>query len=184
MKTNLRVASGLLGALLWLSGGVSASAQSIKSEYTSLDLDKCLLLVANDFEAEFACAGYKGYPVRVLEADLRFYISYGFGADREMAAHQTLPQFNRVHTTLEWRMRNDEGRYLPFATILRWFTEAITDSPAEQYLVVTQLASDNSCHIGYVNASKLNNANERAREIADALGGRFDCANDEPLRLP
>lgn len=176
---------GAIGALLlWAAGAATALGQDVTSEYTSLDLTQCLLLTANDFEAEFACPGYKGYPVRVVEADLRFYVSFGFGAHFEMASQQTLPAFNRINTTLEWRLRNEEGRYLPFATILRWFTEDQPDAPGQQFLVVTQLAQDNSCHIGYVNASKLADANVRAREIADEWAGKFDCGRDEPIRLP
>lgn len=182
--------AGNLGAI-----GVAA-AQPPRSEYTQLDLNECLVLKADDFEAEFACPGYKGYPVRVVEADLRFYVSFGFGAQNHKAASQTLPPFNRINDTLEWRLRNEEGRFLPFATILGWFTEDQPDAPGEHYLVVTQLptttqidsdserASSDSCHIGYVNVGVTPNANARAREIADKWGGRFVCGRDTPVRVP
>lgn len=173
-----------MGLLAGLYGGGAVEAAEVRSEYTSLDLNTCLLLKADDFEVEFACPGYKGYPVRVVEADLRFYVSFGFGAHAEMAAHQTLAPFNRINDTLEWRMRNEEGRFLPFATILRWYTEDLPDAPGAQFLVITQLAPDNSCHIGYVNASSVQNANEKAREIADQSGGKFECGRDEPIRVP
>jgi len=165
---------------------LAAPAQAaVQSVYTDLDLDECLVLHADDFGARFACPGYKGYPLLVAEGDLRFFVSYGFGAPDEMAAGQTLPQFNTVHTTLEWRLSNETGDWLPFATILRWFTQTGDGAqPDGQVLVVTKLEPGNTCHIGYVDARRTPNANVVAQELADMVAAEFDCAADEPIRVP
>jgi hypothetical protein len=63
-----------------------AFAQSgFTSAYTDLDIDQCLVLEADDFGASWACPGYKGFPVKVQEGDLRFSISYGFEPERTRA---------------------------------------------------------------------------------------------------
>lgn len=113
----------LLILTLPLSGHTAFGGQ-ISSRYTSLDLDKCTLVKTFPNEgggAIWHCKGYKGIRVRVAEGDIRFFISYGPGADEQMAASQTLAPFNTVHTTLEWRVERKNGRWAPFATILRLF---------------------------------------------------------------
>ena len=156
---------------------VAPAHAAFNSAYTDLDLDQCLVLEADDFGASWSCPGYKGYPLMVSEGDLRFSLAYGFGAD--IADGQTLPPFNRLGETLEWRLSNDLGRWMPVATIVRYHTaDPETGEDKGQVLVVTQLAEGNSCHIAYIDALANENANELAREVADASGD-FDCASDE-----
>jgi hypothetical protein len=152
----------------------------ITSAYTSLDLDRCQAEpMAEDNGIDggvWWCAGYAGIPVRVAEGDLRFLVSYGPDAANELAAGQTLPQFNTIHTTLEWRL--DDGR--PFATILRYFTDT-GDGRRGQVLVVTRLGETGTvCHVGYVDALANPEANALAREIADGWAPGFVCGIDEP----
>ncbi|HEV7346670.1 MAG TPA: hypothetical protein VGN60_13675 [Devosia sp.] len=160
-----------------LSGLVLPAQAAFNSTYTDIDLDQCLVLDADDFGASWACPGYKGYPLMVTEADLRFSLIYGFGA--RVADGQTLPPFNRVGEKLEWRLSNDLGRWMPIATIVRYHTaDPETGEDAGQVLVVTQLVEGNSCHIAYIDARANADANELAREAADRSGD-FDCASDE-----
>ena len=92
---------------------------------------------------------------------------------------QTLPPFNHLGEKLEWRLSNDLGRWMPVATIVRYHTaHPETGEDKGQVLVVTQLAEGNSCHIAYIDALANPDANELAREAADA-SGNFDCASDE-----
>jgi len=143
------------------------------------------VLHADDFGASFACPGYKGYPLWLAEGDLRFFVSYGFGAPDEKAAEQTLPQFNYVNSTLEWRLSNETGDWKPFASILRWFTQ--TGEPGEdegEVLVVTKIAPGDTCHIAYIDAKQTPNANELARQVADEGAQLFDCATDAPVYYP
>lgn len=157
-----------------------ALAQSgFVSAYTDLDLDQCLVLEADDFGASWACPGYKGYPLKVEEGDLRFSLSYGFNPDENNAGFQTLPPFNRLGEKLEWRLSNASGRWFPIATIVRYHTaDPETGEDKGQVLVVSQIAEGNSCHIAYVDARANENANELARQAADNAGD-FDCLTDE-----
>jgi hypothetical protein len=158
-----------------------AFAQSgFTSAYTDLDIDQCLVLEADDFGASWACPGYKGFPVKVQEGDLRFSISYGFEPEKNSAGFQTLPPFNNLGAKLEWRLSNAKGYFFPIATIVRYHTANVeTGENKGQVLVVTQLAEGNSCHIAYVDALANKDANELARAAADK-SGKFNCAKDEP----
>ncbi|KKB07758.1 hypothetical protein [Devosia chinhatensis] len=157
--------------ILALSGAVSA--------YTDLDLDQCLVLDADDFGASWACPGYKGYPVMVQEGDLRFSLRYGFNVDKNDAGFQTLPPFNELGSTLEWRLSNASGRWMPIATIVRYHTaDPETGVNKGQVLVVTQIKEGDTCHIAYVDALANEDANELARQAADKAGD-FSCMTDE-----
>ncbi|MGV8833179.1 MAG: hypothetical protein ACOH2N_14470 [Devosia sp.] len=167
----------LIAALTTLALAAPAQA-SFTSAYTDLRLDQdCLVLEADDFSVSWSCPGYKGYPVLVREGDLRFAINYGFGADQQ-SNFDTLPPFNRLGEKLEWRLSNAQGRWMPIATIVRFYTSGGDMDAAEgQVLMVTQLVDGNSCAIAYIDARANVDANELARQAADAAGS-FDCAKD------
>ena len=167
----------LAGALLALAL-VGPAHAGFTSAYTDLNLDECLVLDSDDFGTTWSCPGYKGYPLQVSEGDLRFSLQYGFNPDSS-SGFQTLPPFNNLGPKLEWRLSNDLGRWMPIATIVRYFTaDPETGEDKGQVLVVTQLLEGNSCHIAYVDALANANANELAREAADKAGD-FDCATDK-----
>lgn len=179
--------SHLAAALaLVLALPVNASAQSnVVSTYTDINLNECIVLKADDFGASYACPGYKGYPLLISEGDLRFFVSYGFGAPDEMAAGQTVPAFNTLGEKLEWRLSNKTGDFIPFATILRYFTQSgDSTAPDGQILVVTKIEPGNTCHIAYIDAKLTPNANEVAQKFADAEAPDFNCATDEPHYVP
>lgn len=175
----------VLGGIALVAGalcmGTPALGQSgFTSAYTDLDLDQCLVLEADDFGASWACPGYKGFPLRVQEGDLRFSLNYGFDPDANSVGFQTLPPFNHLGNKLEWRLSNASGRWMPIATIVRYFTADVeTGEDKGQVLVVSQIAEGNSCHIAYVDALANKNANDLARQAADKAGS-FDCDNEEP----
>lgn len=117
----------------------------------------------------FGCRGYGGIKVFLAESDLRTYVGYGWNAKGEIAFSQTFPMFNTVGGKVEWRLKDGE----PVATILRY--KMSSDGRQGEVLVVTQLQEGNQCWIARVSASKNKNANELAREAADALAGTVNC---------
>ncbi|HUH76817.1 MAG TPA: hypothetical protein VLZ53_05590 [Devosia sp.] len=171
----------LVVAALALLGAQPAHA-AFTSAYTEIDLDQCLVLDADDFFVSWACPGYKGYPLKVIQGDLRFTLSYGFNVDREPRPI-SLPPFNHLGDQLEWRLSNAKARWLPVATIVRYFTQnPDTTEQTNQVLVVTQLVEGNTCPIAYIDALANSNANELARQAADSAGD-FVCATDEVARI-
>ncbi|MEO5805291.1 hypothetical protein [Devosia sp.] len=169
----------IVPVLALLTMAAPAQAAGFDSAYTDINLDECSVATADDFGSSWACPGYKGYPVYVAEGDLRMFVSYGFGAQTEMAAQQTPPPFNTLGPKIEWRLSNASGGFKPIATIVRYLTEWDGSGPTikGQVLVVTQLVSGNTCHIAYIDALANADANEQARAIADK-SGTFDCQND------
>lgn len=181
MDTTMRVRLAAAAGLVLLLADPLQAAQ-FDSAYTDIDLDQCTVLSADDFSTSWACPGYKGYPLSIVEGDLRFLVSYGFGAADEKAAEQTPPPFNYLGPKLEWRLSNASGGFKPIATIVRYFVQqgdGGDNTPPGQVLAVTQLVPGNTCQIAYIDALANPDANEQARAIADA-SGKVDCAKVEP----
>jgi hypothetical protein len=173
-----------------LVAGLSAAAPALangafESAYTKLDLATCQGEPPNPDDpvagGTWWCQGYGGMPVRVAEGDLRFLVSFGANAAEEPAAGQTLPAFNTIGTTLEWRLERNRsnGSLVPIATILRYFTDSGTGEKG-QVLVVTKLGGPGQvCHIGYVDALLNPNANVLARQVAEQVAAGFTCGTHQ-----
>ncbi len=181
--TYLRQTLGLAAAV-WIGLG-AAHAQQVDSAYSKIDLQTCPLVEQNEEEAGWSvwrCVGYQGRPLFVAEGDLRFFMWLDRQKSSESLAGQTLPPFNHVGSTVEWRLKSTGGNWRPFATILRYHT-SYGDGKDGQVLVVSQLQPGNSCHIAYIDALTNKNANHMARDAADRFAGTFDCAQDEVRRI-
>lgn len=175
----------LLPALTPVLAAAPAVTLGTQSAYTELQLDECSIAATNDLETTWACPGYKGIPVMVTAADLRFMVSYGLRSTEEKAAGQTLPPFNTLGTTLEWRLSNATGRWTPFATILRFIVDSdpSADRRHGEVLVVTRLGEGHTCHVAYVDALANPDANALAQQAADTRARDFDCARDTPQKV-
>lgn len=159
----------------------AADAAGFDSVYTDLDLDLCTVMHSDDFGSSWACPGHKGYPVLVAEGDLRFMVSYGFGAPDEPAASQTLPPFNTLGPKVEWRLSNREGGWKPFATIVRYKLDKTDDFAGGEVLVVTQLKPGATCQIAWIDATANPDANAMARAVADEKGFDADCSGEPEI---
>lgn len=173
-------------SIILLAATSAANAQSgvTDSAYTPLEFQDCQVL--EKFEEQgsvsWMCEGYQGIPVYVAEGDLRFYVAAGSRPERRTAAGQTMPNFNIIHTTMEWRLERRGGQWRPFATILRYFLAPLDDTGIQtQTLVIAKLGRRDSCHVAYVNASGVPNANQTARRVADERARGFDCGSDQPV---
>jgi hypothetical protein len=163
-----------------------ASAQTVTSVVTALDLDKCRHVKGKDVEdyGEWFCRGLGGIAVHVSAGDQRSYVSYGRNARKEPAARQTLASFNGEGKRIEWRVEREPGGKLkPFATIMRWSTTVSSgDEPVRgQVLVVTRLGPGGICHVGYVDARANPDANALAARLADERARTFKCGADKAV---
>lgn len=183
-----------------LAGGLAGPAKAqIASFYSELDTGKdCAFSPLEGLSEQekdellgntAVCEGLPNYPVYFAESDLRQFVAYG-GEKPEGAWPGGFGQFNHVGATIEWRTKG--GR--PFATILRWFIENAnpqTGSPEAaftgQVLVISTVAqpsaaggSKKSCPAGYVDTKSNADANDLAREVADAIAAEFVCGIDRP----
>ena len=108
-------------------------AGKTSSDYTKLHLDSCPVVERNEEygSVTWGCTGYRGMPIYVAEGDLRYFVSFGPNGHDTRAGGQTLPPFNTINDTIEWRLESGQ----PFAAIHRWFTDV--DGYEGQVLVVT-----------------------------------------------
>ena len=111
--------------------------------------------------AEFICNGYGRVAVWVGEGDLRLFVGYGARGRDTCSYRQTFAAFNNINKTLEWRIRKENGKSRPFATILRYF---ITEPNAKNaFLVVTKIGNGEACHMAYIDTKHPNHTSLRAR---------------------
>jgi hypothetical protein len=116
------------------------------------------------------------------------YVSFGPNAADEPAAGETIAHFGNdaYKGRIEWRLeREPGGQTRPFATILRWnYMVDVDDRQASgRMLVVTRLGPGGVCHAGYVDARANPDANDLARELADATARGFRCGVDRPSQV-
>lgn len=176
----------LMGVAMGMTTLGLANAQEWRSVYTDTDPSNCITLALEPgYSAELACPGYKGYPLLIREGDLRMFISYGFAARDEMAAGQTMPNFNTIGEKLEWLIADhpDLGEQ-PVASILRYYLDRSAGFiPDTQVLVVTRIEPGNTCHVAYIDALANPNANVLARQTAADLVPGWDCRTMEVRRV-
>lgn len=185
--------------VLILTGlGQAAHADGTESVYTDLDTDRdCAVFSMNEEGGEFAnmvCAGWRGYPVFIFSGDLRETVFYGFMPESGTPpAWESFDAFNSTGPKVEWRVRSEESRQIPFATIHRWFVNDDPDRPSRstEVLVVAkvgQIDKRDGCVVALVLATGNPNANAEARRIADQRAEGFRCGKDERVlvgsRLP
>jgi hypothetical protein len=167
------------------AGHAAAVKTPAKSLYTNIDLRQCARLKHHHDGDTWRCAGLPGYPILVAEGDLRFYLSFGHGAEKRRAAEQTLPSFNtpfadrRNRATVEWRFETRDDKPVPYAAIVRYFTAL--DGVKGEVLVVSRVTATEACHVAYIDALATPEAIVLARRIADERARRFDC-REEPRR--
>ena len=159
--------------------------------YTTLDLKACKRITSDKDGGRWQCDGPKGYEVQFAEGDLRQFIGYGAKAREQRAAKQTLGPFNSIfkdntdRATVQWRGVTTGGKFVPFATIVRYHTDTGDDGSGKrqrsQVLVVTKLGSANgveACHVATIDAIVNKDANALATRTADEMARDFDCRKD------
>jgi hypothetical protein len=170
-----------LGPVWLVLLSLPAGAAELVSDYSKHSINNCTMLESDEFGQVAACPGLKGYPVMIIEGDMKLFVSYGFNAAFEKAAKQTLPTIsNRIDHTMEWLLPADDFTAPPIAAILRWRTQVAQAAPEGEVLVVTQLVLGATCQIAWIDALANENANELARQAAEDLAGDFDCDNTMP----
>jgi hypothetical protein len=168
---------------------ISATAGSISSDYTKIDFKKDCQTISESEEGAsitLQCKGYGSVPIHYAEGDLRAAVTFGDQPEGYDAPWQSFGPWNRINTTVEWRL--EDGK--PFATILRWFLDNIDPATGSadpkregNMLVISRVAGLDGkpgCMVGLVDARANTNANELARKVADEMARGFDCRNDKP----
>lgn len=170
--------------VLWCGG--AGAVQQVKSLYTSLDLSACTALADGPRGGARLCEGLPGYPVYVAESDLGTYLSIGPDASKRRAAQQTLKSFNTLfdkgarRTTVEWRFVVRDQQTVPYATIVRYFTQSATGHG--EVLVVTRVTEDETCQVAYIDALANVDAIVLARKLADTVARSKSCPTEPEVQ--
>jgi hypothetical protein len=169
--------------LAWLVGAAPASANPVKSLYTTVELKTCTPIMRHPKGGAWLCQGLPGLPVYVAEGNLHQFLSVGTNAEKRRAATQTLGAFNTVfdrgsdRATMEWRFDRRGEKQIPYATIVRFHTSR--DGRKGDVLVVSKVGRADTCHVAYIDALANSDAIALARHVADTQAKAFDC-REEP----
>ncbi len=163
---------------------LTAPASGQESVYTQIG-DCSARNAPNGFEfliSFVACEGYGEWTVYAGATEQTARLGFGernLPRQLEETPITSVGAFSTTAQTLEWRTR---GR-TPFATIARW-TARRGSARLEEYLVVTALdARNGACHVAYIDATRINEANAVARAAADQMAEGFRCGSRAPQRI-
>jgi len=174
----------LYGLLMILVAG-AAHAQAIDSVYTDLDLGNCTTTSGSDHVGSWNCPGFGGVSVLVHQKHDGLFVEFGAdAAGGSDAPNVHVPGADRFGAKIEWRVVMRDGEWHPFATILRWYHATGEENRARQSLIVTRVSSEQTCQVAIVMVDLVFEANQVARDQADALGFTFDCKHEDPYMIP
>lgn len=157
-----------------LAAGV-APAVAADGAYTKFDWETCKKIAKEDDTITRRCAGPGGLVVMYSAGEDAAFVAFGA---RGLRGESSLGEFYFPKDTVEWR--NAAGK--PVAAILRYDIGQSISGPFKSSLVVYKLeGSKSSCVVGVVNGGR-NDANERARAMADERAASFACERDKMLR--
>lgn len=158
------------------------NASPLKSQFTTIDLSTCTDRKSPPAETTWSCSGLAGYPIYIVEKAGGLSMSFGPAAATQRAAAQKLEvqsslfRDKRHRITVEWRYVRRNGRDLPYATIVRYFTTR--NGARGQVLVVTRVTETEACRVGHIDALANPDAIALARSVADELARSFDCKSE------
>ncbi len=168
-------------AAVWILGlalfAAPAPAQSpADSAYTDLDTDNCEILsqVEEGESISWRCPGFRTFPVYVNAGDGRFDVDAGLDDE----SFDTIGQFNAPGPRVEWRLRDQA----PFAIIYRLREVALDARGSTLFVETIGTAGVPGCTVATV-AGEVPDANQMARDLADALAPNFRCGVNQPARV-
>ncbi|MEW6130355.1 MAG: hypothetical protein AB1757_25190 [Acidobacteriota bacterium] len=167
----------LLLFLNLLAFGVSATAQTPTSVYTSLEEKSCKT-IRLDRESESSvqsCPGIAGYKLLVEEGDLRSSVTViaPDGKKHELDYWTVVTSaFSSLGAKAEWRAVKKAGKAVPIALIVRVNASEDPDNPNKitSYLAVAKITRDKICVTDKIKPGATQNA--EARRAADSSATR------------
>ena len=174
-----RRAAAAVSLMALLPGSAVAVTQFQKSIFTAFSLADCETLKSHPDGNSYLCPGLPGFPVYLAEGDGRTFVSSGPAPVETKAATQTLKSFNTPfakpsqRATIEWRFVIRNQRKVPYAMIMRFFTNS--NAAHGEVLVVTRLHRREACHVAAIDALANTDAIVLARRVADERARAFDC---------
>lgn len=136
--------------------------------------EDCSVVAETDAFLDYRCPGVFDVDVWFSIGDARWTISF----HKDHPAGLVLSQgFNRTHhpdLQVEWRF--DGNR--PMAALQLWRFYDASGELDEGAWVITRIAGDDVCHMGFVDNQENEDALGLARRFADANALSFSCSQD------
>ena len=160
-------------------GGAHPGAGAPRSVYAEISEPSCALLPASgepgDEEDGLRCEGPAGWKLLALSGDLRASITLVAPDGREHALDYwrvVTHAFSTLGPRAEWRVRDVDGRVVPYALVVRLFANEDPDQPGRRtsYLAVAKIGDAETCVTDRIAAGADDNA--RARAAADTAAAR------------
>ncbi|MEN0041681.1 MAG: hypothetical protein AAF764_10150 [Pseudomonadota bacterium] len=166
-----------------------AEAMEMTSTYTKLDGPDCAQKAPpktgeNEYSLEegtLVCNGPKGFTATIHAYDGRSFMQFGDDFGEGEMLGRTFMSFDMPGPAMEWRLHDG----VPVAMILRFKIGGLSAPGVKDgrgnVLVIHRLPGlgGPACHVAWVDAIANKNANEMAREVADAAPS-FRCGTDKP----
>jgi len=182
-------------ALLSTIGPISTvqATTKISSQYEKITSSKCAERKSGDERIGYgACTTQLGPDLLIQYSEHAVWIylnpafdNGAYGKDNYSGPYTpgksghfgSLYEDKKKMTTLEWRVKQVDGAWQPFALIYRTTYSAVLASGNfinKQRLEVIKFGEDHACHLGFVEAQEANH-NTKARAMADAAVDLKNC---------
>lgn len=158
----------------WLLPGVAAAygQDAIISSY--IPDEDCVVVTQTDALIEYRCPGVFGIDVWFSIGDVRWTVSFHSERPTGLVLNQGFDRAHHPDLQVEWRF--DGNR--PMAALQRWRFYDADGELDEGAWVITRIAGDEVCHMGFVDVVANEEAVALARRFADANAKSYSCADD------
>ena len=188
-KRRLTELTGIACLALAVLASPADAASKFSSTYEHFHLEKCATIEEAERSELLLCAFSKGPDLAINWHE--------HGVDVMIAAHQSEGRYEPTATnfkvsrtghfggiwenktkrsTVEWRVKQQGGKWVPFAAIIRtnYADFATGDAVPRERLDVIKFGDDHACQAGTVE-STVKNHYAKARGIADAVVDTNPC---------
>ena len=174
LQSSTRLKRLLQGCAVWLSLSVPPvfGQDAIISSY--IPDEDCEVVTQTDALLEYRCPGVFDVDVWFSIGDARWTVSFHKDRPSGLVLNQG---FNRAHhpdLEVEWRFDGNQ----PMAALQLWRFYDEDGELDEGAWVITRIAGDEVCHMGFVDVVANEEALAMARRFADANAKSDSCADD------
>lgn len=181
----MRIAAAIL-SWMFVIAVQAYSADAAQSRFTSIANKDCKFAPIGHEPGEEddqlkTCPGLGGSKVLVNALETRLRIGFAWQKDARARAPVWVVEAWSAGFVIDWRGANGSKGFVPYAAIVRMkFARDGGPEVGDQVLAVIRVRHGDACVMGAVDTGANRNANELAREIADARPS-FTCGKDRPM---
>lgn len=180
------ITATVLATTMIIVAASAGSAEAAQSRFTSIANKDCTFAPVGDEPGEDddqlkTCRGLGGAQVLVNAMGTRLRIGFHWPKGSHPKKVVWVAEAWSAGFTMDWRGLDSGKGFAPYAAIVRMkFARDGGPEVGDQVLAVIRIGHGDACVMGAVDTGANRNANELAREIADARPS-FICGKDRPV---